>query len=197
MRTFLLITNVGELLKVCVQSTRDAPEGAFLTSYSTFPKESEFMTPIGICSVYNCGNSQIYATDKLIVETSLDEIMAETNFIFDPDNVEFRYSAYIIISFIVGYIIGNSAELYDAFVESYLEKIIFDNYDNSININAYNDFIKVEEELVGVVDHIPIQDVIFQKGMSTYLNKPSPLDIAAIDITNCNNMFKAKDIFYI
>lgn len=197
MKTLLLTANVGELLKVCVQNTRDVPKGCTPSIYEGFPKEAEYMTPVGKCTIYKFNEMRMYVTDKLLVEVANDEILAEMNFIFDPETEEFKYAAYIAMSFIVGYIIGNSDVLYKSFIESYLEKILFNKYGTSINVAAYNVFIQVEEKIVNVKDHIPLQDIIFQRGMSTYFVKPAPLDITAIDITNCTNLFKAKNIFCI
>ena len=196
---YLLVANVGQLVKAMVSNTVDAPIGSRNETYSSMTPIATHDTPLGICKQYQLNNLYIYIIpDKIAVE--VDEagtIKAEMNFKFDSNTQEFKYASYMLICFIVGHVIGGSERLYANLVTSYLEKILFNKYDTAINFEYYNVFKRVEEEIFNITDHVSLQEVIFQKGMESYLDGPTALEIAAMDITGCENLFKARDIYFI
>lgn len=145
----------------------------------------EYDTPIGKCTCFAFNRTWIYATDKYIVEVSPDDIIADVKCSYDIDSEEFKHFAHILVYTILGYIIGRSEAIYRNKVMTYLTNILFEEDDDSINIDMYNRFIKVETEM-GITKHISAQDIIFEKYTMRYSKHDMLNDISVIDISGTN-----------
>lgn len=198
MDTYMMLANVGELLKVTAFNTDKPLSSVSDMEHSNTPVFTVHDTPLGKCKSYRLSDLTVFTIgNNVFVEVLDGEIRAEINFKYDPESIEFRHAAYIVPCFIIGHVVGESDALYKTFVTAYLENIIINKYNTSIDFEEYNRFIKVEEEVLNIKDHVTMQDILFQRNMSTYFNKTQALDISVIDITDCKNIFKTKKIFYV
>lgn len=191
---YLLLANVPEFVKV-VTNNIDEPAKWSTSAFNGEPIDTR-TTPLGICNMYLFNDMMVYVLDKILVEVTPEDVCAEINFTYSNET-EFKHAAHILISFIVGYILSDSKSLYESFISRYLEKVLFSNRDGTIDIDAYRSFVEMEERIVNIKDHIPLQDIIFQRGISAYVDKQPVTDITAIDITNYKGMFNTKNVLHI
>ena len=197
MSKFLLLTNESMLIKITVNLDPNAIVHN-MDSISHPDVNDEYDTPVGKCKCYAFNRTWIYATDRYIVEVSPDDIIADVKCRYDVDSEEFKHFAHILVYIILGYIIGRSEVIYRNKVMTYLTSILFEEDDDSINIDMYNRFIKVETEM-GITKHISAQDIIFEKYTMRYSKHDRLNDISVIDIsgTDCDILRRGIKAFYI
>lgn len=200
MKTYLAVANAGQLLKIKLSNELSAPKGTTEANYDGIEPIETFSVPGGDCKLYNLNGTWIYVTKNIIAEVNNDEILAEFNFHFSDEYVDedFGYVVHIAACYIMGYVIGRSADLYRKLVTPFLEKLLYNGGRTStINIEEYNAFINLEEALFEIKDHIKMFDVMFSRSMNAYVEKSSGLEFTIMDITDCKNIFNSNRVFFI
>ena len=193
MGQYLLLANPGVLLKVSVNTdpNLDIPDS---TSIVDATPEDTYTIPTGECKRYAFNKTWIYTTDNYIVEVNPDGVYASIKLNYDASTEEFRHCAHLVTMYIMNYIVARNEEGYKQDVSTYMCDAVFN--DNEIDLDAYHRFVKLEEEINNVKDHISAYDLTVEKYMSSYSTHEIP-DITVLDVTGASHIFDHKSIFFI
>ena len=92
--------------------------------------------------------------------------------------------------------LDNNYKVIEHYTSSIYENVDY-SYENELYSDRYNEFIENESKYVKVDTHISIDDIMFASNMSSYIETDSIITTSVIDITDLNNVFKVKDMFFI
>ena len=201
MKRFLTLASHGSLIKAVITNDKDS-----MTLINDVKKNltdadvpfEKFITPAGECKVYKIDNAWISVTDNIVVEVLDNETVAEVYYDFDDNIGEgIKDIAYLVICFIIGHIIIRDNDIYKTLISTYIENLVFNNYTTSFDIERYNKFIETEAKVNCIEDHVTANDLLYGRGVRSYIEPEPVIATSIVDVTELNNVFKIKDMFII
>lgn len=199
MKKFLALCEHGSFMKILF--TNDSNSKDLISEVQNAITECPYETfeiPTGTCRVYKENNTWIAVTDDMVVEILENETDVEVHLDFeDAINNDFKDMIYLKICYILGYIIYRDRKLYRDFLIPYMSNIIGGVEGSSIDFNEYKIFTSLEEKVNNITDHISMQDIVFYNNMRNYVDSDGMITTTVIDVTNLDNVFKVKDMFFI
>lgn len=201
MKKYLALAEYGSFIKMLITDDKDSmtliKDVEDAVTKAQIPYE-QFNVPTGECTVYREDGMWICVTDNIVVEVLDTETIVEVYYDFASDpNMNFKDFVYLTLCYILGYIIIRDEKIYKDITMPYIAKDIFNEGRTAIRIDRYNEFVENESKYVKVDNHISIDDIMFASNMSSYIETDSIITTSVIDITDLNNVFKVKDMFFI
>lgn len=199
MKKFLALCEHGSFMKILFSNDINSKDliSEVQNAITECPYDT-FETPTGTCKVYKDNNTWIAVTDDMCVEILENETDVEVHLDFEDEiNSDFKDMIYLKICYILGYIIYRDRKLYRDFLIPYMSSVIGGVEGSSIDFNEYKIFTDLEEKVNNITDHISMQDIIFHNNMRNYVDSDEMITTTVIDVTNLDNVFKIKDMFFI
>lgn len=200
MKKFLALCEYGSFMKILF--TNDSNSKDLISEVQNAITECPYETfeiPTGTCKVYKENNTWIAVTDDICVEMLENETDVEVHLDFeDAINSDFKDMIYLKICYILGYIIYRDPKMYADFLTPYMANVVIGgDHSGSIDFNEYKIFTKLEEQVNNITDHITVQDIVFHNNLRNYMDSNELINTTVIDVTNLDNVFKVKDMFFI